>query len=75
VNSTQLHYREASHLLDVASALQDAKQLEASDRAVAEAQVHASLAVVAALHELTRQADPEAVASAVGVLRPLRSTT
>lgn len=71
MNSTQLHYREACKLLTVA----DQNFLRDGDAgsALPAAQVHATLALVAAISEMTRQADPEAVATAVGVLKPLRS--
>lgn len=73
MNSTQLHYREATRALDAARQLFCATAYTEAQRYREEAMTHALLACTAALAELTRQADPEAteaVAAAVGVLRP-----
>ncbi|MEY9876607.1 hypothetical protein ABH931_006117 [Streptacidiphilus sp. MAP12-33] len=68
MNSTQLHYREATRHLEDAKHRSD-RQLRTDDIGIA--QTHALLGVIAALEELTRQASPdtlEAVATATGVL-------
>lgn len=70
MNSTQLHYREATRHLEAAQTGEGGHVI--AMELLAAAQVHALLACTAALTELTRDADPEAVATAVGVLRPIR---
>lgn len=73
MNSTQLHYREATRLLDAAAMEDDRGTFDAARYYLAEAQVHATLGLIAALETLSRQADPhpaEAIAEAVGVYRP-----
>lgn len=81
MNSTQLHYREATRLLNGhpitpdqrARGIEGNENWPPSQMDLLMAQVHATLALTTAIVEMTRQANPaaEAVAEAVGVLRPI----
>lgn len=74
MNSTQLHYREATrHLNNSAHAVGEDLGTPEDLSTLLTAAVHALLATTTALEALTRQADPqaaEAIAEAVGVYRP-----
>lgn len=74
VNSAQLHYREATrHLDNAAHAVGEDLGTPEDLSVLLTAAVHGLLAVTAALQDLAQQADaqPEAIAEAVGVLRIL----
>lgn len=73
MNSTQLHYREATrHLNNSAHAVGEDIGTAEDLSTLLTAAVHALLSTTAALQELTRQAHPglEDVAEAVGVYHP-----